>query len=363
MAPAETNSFFYRGIIRLTGIPLHLTRALLKLGELTDTQYERRPVEIFVNLMRALVVVPIAAWSLLNQWATSGHGRKTDDDRTNAKGIVPEGAPDSFADWVEPNKGDRNMLIRSVMEFAQMFFSVWLVCYRIDTFHMILQGMCELVTSMALFYQWKYDHASTHYVRAFVSLTLFPSFLHLGLCGHGTWPWDHCDTNGWSDIRRPFRALMFLAAIRMLLNAVSLVCQNLYPRRGVTPNYGHEQLLFRSIIRFSGIPLYLAITMQALADFEGTEWERAPLELVVQLIRALVILPILCCSLAHQWRFTGTDHGGRSSITAKSAAAVKDFAAQQETLESTKRELAAAQMKIVQLEAEVEQSVLRIDKV
>jgi len=297
---------FYRGCVRLSGIPMHLARAFLKVGELSDTEFERKPVEIFVNLTRALIVVPIAAWSLLNQWATSGSGKKTDDIRTTGKGVIPSGSPDSFADFVEPHKGDRNLLIRSVMEFFQFFCTMWLLCYNIDPFHMAVQGFCEIVTSSALIFQWKRDHASTHYVRAFVSFLTVPSFLHLGICGYG-WPWEECDLDAWSDIRRPFRLLMCLAALRMCLNGVSLVLQNALPARGVSATYGNEQLFFRSIIRFSGIPLYFALSLQGFSDFNGTKWQRPPLELVVQLIRALVILPILGSSLCHQWKYTGSD--------------------------------------------------------
>lgn len=303
---------FYRGCVRLTGIPLHLTRAMLKLGELSGTDLERRPVEIFVNLTRALVIIPIAAWSLLNQWATSGTGRKTDDIRTTGKGMIPGGSPDNFVDLVEPHKGDRNLLARSVLEFAQFFFSMWLVCYNVDRFHMIVQAFCEVVTSIALFVQWKLDHASTHYARAFVSFLTVPSFVHLGICGHG-WPGEVCDSDAWSDVRRPFRILMFFAALRMLLNGCSLFLQNVFPDRGVTEKHGNEQLYFRGIIRWTGTPLYLVLTMQSFADFNGTKWERPPIELVVQLIRALVILPLLTCSLAHQWRYTGLDDDPRCS--------------------------------------------------
>lgn len=304
---------FYRGLVRLSGIPLHLCRAMLKLGELHGTEFERQPVEIFINLMRALVVIPIAAWSLLNQWATSGTGKKTDDTRTSGKGVIPEGTADSFADYVEPHKGDRNLIIRSVMESLQFFFTVWLICYNIDTFHMILQGLCEIVTSLALFRQWQHDHESTHFVRATASFITVPSFLHLGICGYG-WPWDDCDTDAWeSKLRRPFRVLMCFAALRMFGNGVSLVLQNKFPARGVTKTYGNEQLFFRSIIRFSGIPLYLAVTMQSFADLDSTQWRRPLIENVINLIRCCVILPTLACALAHQWRFTGTETNPRTT--------------------------------------------------
>merc|ERR1712183_876244 len=75
--------------------------------------------------------------------------------------------------------------------------------------------------------------------------------------------------------------------------------------------YGNEQLMYRSIIRFAGIPLYLTVTMQAFADLNGTQWQRPLIELVINLIRCCVVLPILTCALAHQWRFTGYDENPR----------------------------------------------------
>merc|ERR1712190_681475 len=179
---------------------------------------------------------------------------------------------------------------------------MWLVGYQVDTFHMIVQGVCKLVTSVALALQWRMDHARTHYVRAFVSLLTVPSFVHLGICGYG-WPGEECDTTAWtSDILRPFRVLMCLAALRMFLNGCSLICQNMFPERGVTANYGNEQLFFRSLIRFSGIPLYAAMTLQAISTLQGTQFQRPVIELVVNLIRCCIIIPILWAALAHQWR-------------------------------------------------------------
>jgi len=112
---------------------------------------------------------------------------------------------------------------------------------------------------------------------------------------------------------------MLLMTVRMFLNGVSLVLQNAYPDRGVTANYGHEQLFFRSIIRFSGIPLYFAMTLQAMADLHGTPRAREPLELVVHTIRAFVIIPMLSAALAHQWRYSGVGTEPRCNPVNKTA--------------------------------------------
>jgi len=222
-------------------------------------------------------------------------------------GIIPEGAPDSFADFVEPHKGDRNLLIRFVLEFLAFFISMWLVGYGVDSFHMLVQALCELVTSLSLLLQWRLDHATTHYVRAGASFLTVPSFIHLSVCGRH-WPGEECDSAAWSSkIGRPYRIMMALAALRMLMNGGSLCLQTLFPDRGVTPNYGQEQLFFRAIIRFAGIPLYAAVTLQSLSDLAGTKWELPPIELVSNSIRCIVILPILSGALAHQWRHSGID--------------------------------------------------------
>mmetsp|Transcript_20135 Transcript_20135/g.62270 ORF Transcript_20135/g.62270 Transcript_20135/m.62270 type:complete len:403 (-) Transcript_20135:170-1378(-) len=59
-----------RGCIRASGVPLHFARGLLKILLLRGTQYERTDHEIVVNFLRALVFVPIGAWSLRRQWLT-----------------------------------------------------------------------------------------------------------------------------------------------------------------------------------------------------------------------------------------------------------------------------------------------------
>lgn len=62
-----------------------------------------KPVEIFVNPVRALVVFPNAAWSLLHHCATSGTVRRTDDLRTAEQGVVPFYSPTSYAHFVKPH--------------------------------------------------------------------------------------------------------------------------------------------------------------------------------------------------------------------------------------------------------------------
>merc|ERR1712039_550338 len=100
-----------------------------------------------------------------------------------------------------------------------------------------------------------------------------------------------------------------LAAVRILLNGVSLLCQFLFPGRGRTANYGDEQLFYRGCIRAVGVPLYLFRGFQKMYVLSDPEWvwERTQVEIAADFIRALVFIPIQSWSLFHQWRYTGRD--------------------------------------------------------
>lgn len=295
---------FYRGCVSSLGMPLHFFRAMLKLGELTGTRWERLPVEIGINFLRACILIPIATWSLLNQWVVTGAGRRTDDYRTNLKGQTVVGAADTMADYLEPHQGHRNLLIRAVISFFQSVLTLWLVAYDIDVPHKLPLAVCQLVACIALFLQWRAGRTSMFLVRACASFIRVALLVHLAACGR-VWPWQECIDNAWSDIRRPFRFLHCLAAVRMFFNGGSLALQWALPERGITKNYGHEQLFFRGCIRGAGIPLYLVRGVQKITELNGTEWERTAVEIATNFIRALILIPIHTWSLLHQWRYTG----------------------------------------------------------
>lgn len=65
-----------RSRIRALGVPLHLSRGVLKLVLLRGTRYERLDVEVASNFVRALLLIPISAWSLDAQWRSSGTDRR-----------------------------------------------------------------------------------------------------------------------------------------------------------------------------------------------------------------------------------------------------------------------------------------------
>jgi hypothetical protein len=94
---------------------------------------------------------------------------------------------------------------------------------------------------------------------------------------------------------------------------MSLLLQWAFPERGITLHYGHEQLFVRGFVQGCGIPLYLARGIQKISDLSGTEWERSSVEIAINFIRALTVVPIQTWSLLHQWRYTGraADEAGR----------------------------------------------------
>ena len=61
-----------RARIRASGIPIQLARFVLKIVLLDDTRYERGDVEVACNFMRAVLLIPLSAWSLNHQYYTSG---------------------------------------------------------------------------------------------------------------------------------------------------------------------------------------------------------------------------------------------------------------------------------------------------
>lgn len=66
---------WYRSLIRASGIVIHGLRGALKLTLLVHTDYERSDVEVGSNFLRCLLI-GISAWSLYNQWQSSGAKRK-----------------------------------------------------------------------------------------------------------------------------------------------------------------------------------------------------------------------------------------------------------------------------------------------
>merc|ERR1719469_24087 len=145
-------------------------------------------------------------------------------------------------------------------------------------------------------------------VRSFIYVIKMTLVAHLALCGRLDVE-EHCRDGAWSDVRKPFRILDCVEVVRMLCNAVSLTLQYRFPERGRTSRYGGEQLLYRACIRATGAPLHLVLAVQKLCVMGNPGWEggHSPVEVAVDVVRGLVLMPIQSVALFHQWRYTGIE--------------------------------------------------------
>ena len=66
---------FYRGVLRMVDTPLQFLAGVCELGAIGKGR-GRTPLVPFGNFLKGFCYRPIVAWSLLNQWATSGAGKK-----------------------------------------------------------------------------------------------------------------------------------------------------------------------------------------------------------------------------------------------------------------------------------------------
>ncbi len=87
-----------RARIRASGIPIQLARFILKIVLLDDTRYERGDVEVACNFMRAVLLIPLSAWSLNHQYyavwkSTSASGALSDGAAVLAPSSGEEPAP------------------------------------------------------------------------------------------------------------------------------------------------------------------------------------------------------------------------------------------------------------------------------
>ena len=60
------DQLFYRSLIQATGTPMNFLRGVLKIVLLSGTVYERHEIEIYADLTRALLLVPICSISLFH---------------------------------------------------------------------------------------------------------------------------------------------------------------------------------------------------------------------------------------------------------------------------------------------------------
>jgi len=296
---------FYRGIAQATGIPIHFARAMVKLGELSGTIYDRHPLEIAVHFVRCFVLIPISSWSLFDQWMTTGSGRKSDDRRTSHFGDISIATAETFGHVFDVHKGHRNLLIRGCVGLGQSIITSCLIFWHVDEPHTIPLLICQLFAAGTLIFQWRTGDPWMFVLRAFSAWARCLISYHQAHCGR-KWVGTVCDDEGLNDIRVTFRIIHVIASIRMFLNGMSLFLQFCFPKRGVTARRGNEQLFYRGMIQGSGTPIHLARGILKMALLAETKYERIPVEIACNFIRALVLIPIASGSLFHQWLHTGT---------------------------------------------------------
>merc|ERR1712045_998304 len=103
-----------------------------------------------------------------------------------------------------------------------------------------------------------------------------------------------------TDTRLVFRILHIVAALRMVLNGSSLFLQYRYPHR-MFASHGNEQLFYRGCIQATGVPINIIRGALKISILTGTEYERLPVEVAVNFVRAFVTIPISSGSLLNQW--------------------------------------------------------------
>eukprot|EP00747_Dinoflagellata_sp_TGD_P017774 gnl/TRDRNA2_/TRDRNA2_126042_c0_seq2.p1 gnl/TRDRNA2_/TRDRNA2_126042_c0~~gnl/TRDRNA2_/TRDRNA2_126042_c0_seq2.p1 ORF type:complete len:637 (-),score=59.36 gnl/TRDRNA2_/TRDRNA2_126042_c0_seq2:63-1973(-) len=304
---------FFRGWVQASGIVIQFAAGMLKLGRLSSLKFERGSLEIIVNFIRAFFIIPLASWSLFDQWVSTGSGKKTDDIRTCHVGEVHPNAADKLTAKISPHKGHRNLMIRCIITFAQACLTFWLIVYGIDIPHQIFHIACQLASSATLFVQWRVGNPKMFILRGSANFVRSILALHAAACGR-KWPHEGCVDEAWSDFRQPFRVLALIGAIRFFMNGMSLCCQYKFAHR-MLMGRGHEQLFYRGSVQAIGLPLSLAMGILKLTELADTKYERLPIEIAVNFLRCLLV-PVAAGSLFHQWWHTHAGNSGHPVLDA-----------------------------------------------
>uniref|UniRef100_A0A7S3NI18 Uncharacterized protein n=1 Tax=Aureoumbra lagunensis TaxID=44058 RepID=A0A7S3NI18_9STRA len=214
-------------------------------------------------------------------------------------------------------KGHKQLGLRGLVVMAQAILSLSLALSGIDEAHTWLFALCQLVSSGSLFAQFITASDFCFVIRAMASFGRVVLSFHLATCGR-FWPHQRCDTSPWrlKDIRIPFRILHFCAATRFFLNGTSLMAQFAAPSLRTQPFRGHDELRRRSIIRATGIPLHVCRGILKILLLTDTRYQRATLEITINFLRALILIPISTWSLYYQW-LTPPNRFATSSAAAK----------------------------------------------
>ena len=204
------------------------------------------------------------------------------------------------------HKGHWQLGVRSITALCHCIISVILYRNEVDRPHTLPLALCQLGSSLSCAHQLVTGLSVNFLARALFSAVRVVIATHLSICGR-RYPSEECDQAGWSDVRLPFRALALVAAMRMTMNALSLILHYLYPKAGVTASTGNEQLYYRGFVRALGTPLHLLRGGLKLALLVGTSFERSDLEISINFVRGLLVIPVAAWSLIYQYRDTGSN--------------------------------------------------------
>ena len=209
--------------------------------------------------------------------------------------------------WIEAgkHKGHWQLGVRACTALCQFILTIILYVNEIDQPHMLTLAMCQLGSSLSCAHQCVTGKSINFLARAFFSFVRLGLATHLSICGR-RYLTEECDIEGWNDVRRPFRVLALVAAGRMSMNALSLILHYLYPKAGVTADTGNEQLYYRGLVRALGTPLHLLRGGLKITLLTGTSFERTNLEIAINFVRALAIIPVASWSLLYQYEDTGS---------------------------------------------------------
>ncbi|CAJ1386278.1 unnamed protein product [Effrenium voratum] len=210
--------------------------------------------------------------------------------------------------WFAHAWGHWQLGVRGCCATCNMLLSFQLCTYGIDVEHRLWLAICQGLAAVSLFMQWWLASPYMFLIRASACVAKSLILLHLTICGRNSMfnPVD-CDMVKWDDPRVPFRIMHGIMVVYWMATASSLTMQFLQPLRGVSSTTGNIQLWIRARIRATGVPVQLARGILKPILLTGTEYERAPIEAVINITRAGLIC-IVVWSLDNQWRTSGVVH-------------------------------------------------------
>mmetsp|Transcript_16663 Transcript_16663/g.56285 ORF Transcript_16663/g.56285 Transcript_16663/m.56285 type:complete len:247 (-) Transcript_16663:1370-2110(-) len=211
-------------------------------------------------------------------------------------------------------RGHPQFAIRAAVGAAQATLTLMLALAGVDVPHQAFLCLLQLASSAALLRQFASACDAMAVVRAASSLGQAALLLHRGLCGRTRLD-ETCD-GAWHDVRLPLRLIHVAGAARMCVNGASLWIQFRDPTQGVTDDHGHEQLWHRSLVRLGGTPLHLGRGILKLAVLRHTRFRRGDLEITVNFLRALVLIPLSAWSLRDQWKTTAISLRAKAALSA-----------------------------------------------